>query len=247
MSNQLTTTTPDEQKPVFSFASFTLLILFVFLATLATAVLLPLWLPGLTTSLSGEAPKAFWYLSRGSAIIAYLLLWLSMMLGTGITNKLGSLWPGLPSTIEMHEYVSILGLAFGLFHGLFLLGDQFIGFNLAQILVPFTASYQTLAVGLGQTAFYIWILLDVSFYVRKTIGKKAWRAIHFTSFLTFLSVLVHALLAGTDALSPIMQYLYLGTGGLLVFMVLYRILAALARKKEKRLIPQAIPPKLPVS
>jgi predicted ferric reductase len=241
----MSTTTLDEQKPVFSFTSFTLLILFVFLATLATASLLPLWLPGLTTSLSGEAPKAFWYLARGSAVIAYILLWLSMMLGVGITNKLGALWPGLPSTIEMHEYVSILGLAFGLFHGLILLGDQFIGFTLSQILLPFTASYQSFAVGLGQAAFYIWMLLDISFYVRKTIGKKAWRAIHFASFLTFLSVLIHALIAGSDTLSPAMQYLYLGTGGLLVFMVLYRVLAALAHKKEKTNTARNTPPKIP--
>ena len=208
--------------------------------------ILPLWLPGLSTSLSGDAPKAFWYLSRGSAITAYILLWLSLMLGTGITSKLGSLWPGLPSTIELHEYTSILGLAFGLFHGLILMGDKFMGFSLAQILVPFGSSYQPLAVGLGQTALYIWAMLDISFYIRKTIGKKVWRAIHFTSFLTFVSVLVHAFIAGTDILSPALQYTYLATGSLLVFMVLYRILTAFAHNKEKRLRLQSMPPKLPV-
>ena len=140
MSNQLNNSPIEEQEPVFSFGNFTLLLLLVFLTTLITVIFLPEWLPGLTTSLSGNAPSAFWYLSRGSAITAYFLLWLSMMLGTGITNKLGSLWPGLPSTIELHQYTSILGLFFGVFHGLILLGDKYINFTLAQILVPFSTA-----------------------------------------------------------------------------------------------------------
>jgi len=245
MANQLNQLSLEEQKPVFSFGTFTLIIFIVFAATLITVFLLPLWLPGLSTSLSGEAPKAFWYLSRGSAIIAYSLLWLSMMLGTGITNKLGALWPGLPSTIELHEYTSILGLAFGLFHGLILLGDKFMAFNLAQVLIPFRSSYQTLAVGLGQLALYVWVILDVSFYIRKIIGKKAWRMIHFASFLTFISVLAHSLIAGTDVQSPVMQYVYLISGGLLFFMISLRILTTIAHAHQKKLKLASMPPKLP--
>ena len=186
MSNQLNNTSIDEQTPVFSFGNFTLMLLLVFLTTLITAIFLPEWLPGLTKSLTGTAPSAFWFLSRGSAITAYILLWLSMMLGTGISNKLGSLWPGLPSTIELHQYTSILGLSFGIFHGLILLGDKYINFTIAQILVPFSTAYAPLAIGLGQIALYVWFILDISFYIRKVIGKKTWRAIHFASFLTFV-------------------------------------------------------------
>jgi DMSO/TMAO reductase YedYZ heme-binding membrane subunit len=79
------------------------------------------------------------------------------------------------------------------------------------------------------------------------VGKKTWRILHFLSFLTFLSVLVHAFLAGTDILSPAMQFTYLGTGSLLVFMVLYRIFAAISNNKEKKIRLQSIPPKLPVN
>ena len=245
MANQLNQSSLEEQKPVFSFGTFTLIIFIVFVATLITVFLLPLWLPGLSTSLSGEAPKAFWYLSRGSAITAYILLWLSMMLGTGITNKLGALWPGLPSTIELHEYTSILGMAFGLFHGLILLGDKFMAFNIAQVLIPFRSSYQTLAVGLGQVALYVWVILDVSFYIRKIIGKKVWRLIHFASFLTFVSVLAHSLIAGTDVQSQSMQYVYLISGGLLFFMISLRILTAIAHAHQKKLKLASMPPKLP--
>lgn len=236
----------DEPQQSFSFGNFTLLLLLVFLTTLITAMLLPEWLPGLTNSLRGESLSVFWYLSRGSAVTAYFLLWLSMMLGTGITNKLGSLWPGLPSTIELHQYSSILGLAFGIFHGLILLGDKYINFTLLQIFVPFSTDYAPMAVGLGQLALYAWFILDISFYIRKVIGKKTWRAIHFLSFVMFVSVLFHAIIAGTDAKSQWMQYTYLFTSGLLTFMILYRIFLTIAHNKEKKQHLQSIPPKFEV-
>jgi predicted ferric reductase len=239
--------TADEPESQVSFGHFALILLVAFLSALITVGLLPDWLPGLSDSLIGSNISAYWYLSRGSAVIAYLLLWLSMILGTGITNKLGSLWPGLPSTIEMHEYTSILGLAFGVFHGLILLGDHYINFSLVQVLVPFsTASYKPIAVGIGQVALYIWALLDVSFYIRKTIGRKMWRAIHFGSFLTYASVLFHAIVSGTDASTAWLQLIYWITGGILAFMISYRILVSVTKAREKRLRLQALAPKITV-
>jgi hypothetical protein len=44
-----------------------------------------------------------------------------------------------------------------------------------------------------------------------------------------------------------MQFTYLGTGSLLVFMVLYRIFAAISSNKEKKIRLQSLPPKLPVN
>ena len=236
----------DEVKTSFSLGGFALVMGGAFFGALTAALILPKWLPGLTSSIITADPKAFWFLSRSSAFAAYFLLWVSMMLGVGITNKLSALWPGLASTNEIHQYTSILGLAFGLFHGLIILGDKYIGFTLAQVLLPFTSTnYKPLAIGLGQLGFYMMLILTLSFYIRKKIGYKVWRAIHFLSFLTFLSVLVHGLSAGTDSTSPAALYFYLITGGLLFFMILYRILASRANAREKKLRLQGVPPPIP--
>ena len=104
--NMIQNKTPinNEARPGLTFGRLTLIIVLIFITALVTTNFLPDWIPGLSASLGGESPAAFWYLSRAGAIIAYLLLWLSMILGTGITNKLGALWPGLPSTIELHKF-----------------------------------------------------------------------------------------------------------------------------------------------
>jgi len=101
-------------------------------------------------------------------------------------------------------------------------------------------------VGIGQLALYIWALLDISFYIRKTIGKKMWRLIHFGSFLAYCSVLFHAIISGTDASTTWLQLVYWITGGILAFMISYRILASVSKAREKRLRLQALPPKIPV-
>jgi predicted ferric reductase len=245
-SNKSQSINIEDVQPTFNLGGFALIMLAAFLGALAAAIFLPNWMPAMTQSVAGTDPKAFWYLSRGSAFVAYSLLWLSMLLGTGITNKLSVLWPGLPPTIEIHQYTSILGLAFGLFHGLILMGDHYMAFSLAQVLIPFaTTGYRPLWVGIGQVGFYSMLIVTLSFYVRKKIGPKTWRAIHFVSFATFVSVLVHALTAGTDASAMGAQIFYLVSSALLLFMIVYRILVSRANAREKKMRLQGVPPNLP--
>jgi predicted ferric reductase len=206
----------------------------ILVGTLLAAWILPNWLPGLTSSLLSAQPKAFWYLSRGSAMAGYWLLWLSMVFGLLITNKLARLWPGGPTAFDIHEYVSLLGLGFGFFHALVLMGDQYINYTLSQILVPFASSpYRPVWVGLGQTAFYIWLLVNLSFYGRRWIGNRLWRLIHFLSFLTFMLVLVHGIASGTDSAAMWSAWMYWVSAGSLLFLTVYRILATQISSRPK--------------
>ncbi len=202
------------------------LLTLVVLAGLLFAInLLPLWLPGLTFSTSGDAPKVFWYLSRGSAIASYWVLWLAMAMGIIITNKMAQIWPGIPPAYEVHQYTSLFGMALALFHAFILTGDHYIHYTVAQVLVPFASqNYRPTWVGLGQTAFYIWALVNLSFYVRKRIGKKAWRWIHFASYASFLGAMVHGIYSGTDTTSTVIQVLYWVSGASLLFLTVYRVL-----------------------
>ena len=146
---------------------FFLILLAVITGLLAAILLLPAWLPNMAVSLGGESPKVYWYLSRATAFVSLTILWLSMALGLGITNKMARLWPGAPAAFAIHEYVSLLGMAFAIFHALVLLGDRYINFTVAQILIPFsTADYRPVWVGIGQIGFYVWLIVNLSFYVR---------------------------------------------------------------------------------
>lgn len=214
---------------------FFLLIMLAMIAGVFLAILvLPSWLPNMATSLTGTDPKVYWYLSRATAFVSLSVLWLSMMLGLGITNKMARLWPGAPAAFAIHEYVSLLGLAFALFHALILLGDHYIDFTIAQIFVPFsTVDYRPTWTGIGQLAFYIWLIVALSFYVRSSIGQKTWRLLHYLSFATYVMGLAHGLLGGTDATTNWAWWYYWISGGSLLFLLVHRIVNSITEKLTK--------------
>jgi len=225
--------TKISQEPEYesTFTAQSLIVLFLAMAigTLLAVTLLPTWLPNLTASLMGPDPKAYWYLSRGSAFVSMSLLWISMAFGLTITNKMARLWPGAPTAFAIHEFVSLLGLAFAMFHGLVLMGDRFINFTLAQVLVPFASSgFKPFWVGLGQVGLYVWAIVTFSFYIRSHIGQKSWRLIHYASFLSYAGALVHGLISGTDTSALWAQWYYWISGGSLLFLLMYRIITSLS-------------------
>jgi predicted ferric reductase len=212
-----------------------LVALAMILGLLAAILLLPTWLPNMAISLAGDSPKVYWYLSRATAFVSLSILWSSMALGLGITNKMARLWPGAPAAFAIHEYVSLLGLVFALFHALVLLGDRYINFTIAQIFMPFSITdYRPTWVGIGQIGFYLWVLVALSFYVRKHIGQKTWRAVHYLSFGIYLMGLVHGLFSGTDSTADWAIWYYWISGGSLLFLLVHRIVYTVTEKIIRR-------------
>jgi len=200
----------------------------------------PNMLPGLANSLLGAEPKAYWYISRATALTAFFLLWLSMAMGISITNRLAKVWPGGPTAFELHEFFSLLGIAFALFHGAILMGDHYIHYGLTQVFVPFSSQqYKPFWVGLGQLSFYIWGIVVLSFYVRKRINTRNWRLIHYASYLAFGLALVHGIVSGTDSGLGWTNIMYWTSGTVLVFLLVYRILVSSGKEQKRQATTQS--------
>ena len=237
---------PSEVAEYESSVNVQTIILFLFAVTfglLAAALILPFWLPNMAFSIGGTYPKAFWYLSRAAAFVSLGLLWLSMALGLGITNKMARLWPGAPAAFAIHEYVSLLGLGFAIFHALVLMGDHYINFTLAQVLMPFAVvDYRPFWVGVGQLSFYIWLIVALSFYIRPLIGQKTWRLLHYLSFAMYIMGIFHGLFSGTDTAAGWAQTYYWVSFGSLLFLFFVRFVGAVIDKlfPAKKPAPQRI-------
>jgi len=219
---------PVEYESSVNIQTFLMFLVAMTVGLLVAVLILPSWLPNMSFSLGGNAPKAYWYLSRATAFVSLSLLWLSMALGLGITNKMARLWPGAPAAFALHEYVSLLGLAFAVFHAIVILGDDYINFTLLQLFIPFsTVDYRPFWVGMGQLAFYTWAILALTFYIRPIIGQKSWRFLHYGSFAMCLMGISHGLFSGTDTSAGWAQNYYWISAGSLLFLLMYRILAVL--------------------
>jgi predicted ferric reductase len=226
----------EQMETGLPFSAIAGMLLAVLAGVFLAVVAVPRWAPELAATLFGTAPKAYWYLSRSSAFAAYGLLWASMAVGIMISNKMARMWPGGPTAFDIHQFTGLLGLNIGLFHALILLGDRFIDYRLAQILLPFgSVNYRPTAVGLGQVGFYALIVVSLTFYVRRWIGHRLWRVVHYVSFAAFLLTMVHGLLAGTDSGSALAILAYAASGISLLFLSIYRVLMVLfpARRRAR--------------
>lgn len=182
--------------------------------------------------LQGET-SAYWYMSRVSALLGYLFLWGSMFWGLLLSTKIikSSLSPVL--TFGMHQFLSLLGLGFAFFHAVILLGDRYIAFNLSDILIPFNASYEPIWAGIGTISLYLYAVITLSFYLRKHIGQKMWRTLHYLTFITYLMVVAHGLLVGTDSSLNVMRLMYLASAAGILFLSYYRILSGNPPRRKR--------------
>jgi len=210
----------DSLQPFFSLLN----VLAILVATLLGAFVAVLVLPTLTRVLFGPGVNAAWDLTRVAGLIAYGLIWLSVVFGLLITNRMATLWPGGPAAVDLHQFTSLLGLAFSLFHAILLLADSYVPYTLLQIALPFTSEYRPVWVGLGQIAIYLLIPVILSFYLRRGLGPTAWRLIHSGSFFAFAFITAHGLLAGSDTMNLAILSFYALTGLSVCFLMIYRML-----------------------
>lgn len=178
--------------------------------------------------------QAMWYVTRAAGLTAYLLLWLSTVWGLAVSSKIFDPVLNRFFTYDMHQFLSLLAIAFVILHVVVLLADRYLPFSLAQVVLPFGAPYRPVWVGVGVIALYLTLLVSLTFYVRRWIGQRTFRAIHYLSFLAFVGAAAHGLLAGTDSALWTTQLMYAGTALVVVFLTVYRITITMLRPSAVR-------------
>jgi sulfoxide reductase heme-binding subunit YedZ len=140
----------------------------------------------------------FWLLARASGLTAYVLLTSSVL--AGLTVKARPLGRRIKAAVatDVHRFLALLGLGAVAMHGLALTLDQTVRMPLAALLVPGLSPYRPLAVGVGVLAAELMVLIYASFSLRRRIGARNWRRLHYLTFAVFAAATVHGLAAGTD-------------------------------------------------
>jgi hypothetical protein len=158
-----------------------------------------------------------WYLTRGTGIVALILLTLSVALGVVDVRRLRTpRWPRFVLD-AMHRNVSLLALAFLLVHIVTSVLDSFASIRLLDAVLPFTASYRPLWLGLGALGSDLLIALVLTSLLRRRLGYRAWRTTHWLAYACWPLALVHGLGTGSDTKAA--WVLLLNAGCVLVVLV----------------------------
>ena len=164
----------------------------------------------------------FWLVARASGLTAYLLLTLSVLAGLILRARPFGRAIKAAAVMDLHRLLALLGLASLCVHGTALLLDRTVRMPVAGLFVPGASPYRPVAVALGVVAAELMALVVVSFSVRKLIGRKAWRLLHWSTFGIFALATVHGLLAGSDSAQPWARSLYVGAFGAVAFATAWR-------------------------
>ena len=179
-----------------------------------------------------------WYAVRVLGFLAYLVLAASVLYGLLLSTKILDAIAHRPVSFALHKDLSIVGLILAGFHALILLGDQSFDFSLRSIVVPFASPYSPVTVGIGQLTFYVSAVILLSFYVRRRIGQRTWRLLHYVTFLSFAGASYHGIASGSDSGSIWAFWVYLVPVTAMVFLTTYRLVVSLSNRfRRLRAVP----------
>lgn len=177
-----------------------------------------------------EPLHVFWWLvSRASGVLALVLITLSVLMGLAMAARV--LPPGglKRAVARLHEHVALTALAAIGLHGLALLGDKWLRPGLRGIALPFALSYRPAFTGVGVIAGYLAVLVGPSFYLRRVLGARRWRALHRVAVVIWVLSAIHTLGAGSDGHQLWLRAIVLVPVAPLAYLLVSRVLRAPTR------------------
>jgi len=146
--------------------------------------------------------QILWFAARGAGVVSLLMLTASVGLGMiTVTRFEHDGWPRF-FNYEMHRRVSLLAIVFLAVHVLTAVLDPFASLGLLAAVVPLASAYRPIPVALGIVALDLFIALIATSLLRKHVGRRTWRAVHWTSYAMWPLAVLHGLTAGSDAAAP---------------------------------------------
>lgn len=143
--------------------------------------------------------QVLWFATRGAGAVSLLMFTASTCLGLVTVARFQAAgWPRF-FNYEMHRRVSLLSIVFLAVHVLTAVLDPFTSLGLGAALVPLASTYRPIPVALGVIAMYLFVALIATSLLRRYIGQRAWRLVHWTSYAMWPLALLHGFTSGSDA------------------------------------------------
>lgn len=180
--------------------------------------------------MTGFSSAPLWYATRSTAIVAFVLLTVSMFLGIAATQRsvASRQWPRF-ATQDLHRNVSLLALGFILAHIVTTLLDTFVYVGWWSMVIPGASPYRRVWVALGTIAFDVILVVVATSLVRQRLSLRLWRAVHWSVYAVWPLAFVHFLETGTDAAHGRFG-LWLDIGALLALVLAIAIRVAAANE-----------------
>jgi methionine sulfoxide reductase heme-binding subunit len=149
-----------------------------------------------------------WYASRAGGTLALLLLTATVVLGIASGGRAVPRRIGRFEIALLHRNLSLLTVVFLVVHVVTAVLDPFVHLSWAVSVVPFGASYRPLWLGLGTVALDLLLAVLVTSALRRRLGVRRWKAVHWLAYAAWPLALFHGAGTGTDTRLPLQLWLY---------------------------------------
>lgn len=143
--------------------------------------------------------KFWWYLSRSSGMVAWLLLAVTVIWGLLLSTKILQTKRKPAWLLDLHRWLGALSVVFTALHLIGLVFDSYVDFGWRELFIPFASEWRPEAVAWGVVALYILASVQLTSLAMKRLPRKMWKWVHLTSFALFFTAAIHGARAGTDA------------------------------------------------
>lgn len=151
-----------------------------------------------------------WYIIRFMGLLAYFFFTMSIF--GGMLGRIQAFKRQKAVLFQIHLLSAWTGLFTVLIHLLFLLIDTYEPFTLLEIVIPFTAEYESFASALGTISFYLFLLvIFTSDVLLKKLPRALWKNLHLLVFPAWFGMLIHGFLIGTDTYHAGIFTFYIGS------------------------------------
>ena len=136
-------------------------------------------------------------LSSYFGLAAMTLLTLNILLGLVMSMKYNPVrnWPHRRiNTFKLHNWTAYIALTIASIHPVIILFSSTAKFTLLDILYPVHAPKQPLVNVLGALALYALSFVVLTSYFRRELGRRTWKALHFTAYGVAALFFVHGIL-----------------------------------------------------
>jgi DMSO/TMAO reductase YedYZ heme-binding membrane subunit len=164
-----------------------------------------------------------WYVARASGIVAWALLAGSVLWGLAMTTRTFKRVVQRPWLLDLHRFLGGLALVFTVVHVAAIVGDTYVHFGVAEVLVPLASKWHPIGVAFGIVALYLLVAVETTSLLRSHIPHPVWRRVHFLSFPLYLVTSVHLLTAGTDRHQPALLIAVAATTAAVLTLVAVRV------------------------
>jgi sulfoxide reductase heme-binding subunit YedZ len=179
---------------------------------------------------------ATWYVTRGSGMVALVLLTASVAIG--VVTTVGWSTPRWPRfiTLGVHRNVSLLAVVFLAIHIATTVVDGFAPIGWLDAVIPFRSPYRPLWLGLGAISVDLLIAIVLTSLLRRHLSYGAWRAVHWTSWAAWPVAVLHGLGTGSDSMNGWAQLVYVACAAVVLLACWWRIAVGWHAGSRQRLI-----------